>query len=128
MIYCAIIGDIVKSKEIKNRQEIQDRFKRVIEEINNEYSEFIASKFTVTLGDEFQGLLYTPHISYHLIKDINKKMNPIGLVFGVGIGTMDTYFNKELSIGADGPAYHYARKMVGRAKKRKPSVCFFQTP
>lgn len=124
MIYCAIIGDIVHSRQIKNRQAFQDEFKQIISNVNEKYSQYIASNFTVTLGDEFQGLLTSTHMSYKIIKDIKKRLYPINLVFGVGIGEMYTDFSKEISIGSDGPSYHYAREMVEKAKKKKPSICY----
>ncbi len=122
--YCAIIGDIVKSRQYKNRQALQKKFKHTIDEVNLKYTKFIASNFTITLGDEFQGLLFKPYYCFEIIKYIKNKMYPVKFVFGIGIGTMDTNFNKSISIGSDGPAYHYAREMVERAKKKKPSICF----
>lgn len=125
MIYCAIIGDIVSSKKIQDREQVQTKFKKVINDLNKRYFEHIASRFTVTLGDEFQGLLNTPYISYDIIMNIKEEMKPHKMVFGIGIGEMNTSFSKDISIGSDGPAYHYARNMVIRAKKKKPSICYY---
>lgn len=127
MNYCAIIGDIVKSRQIINRSEAQAKFIHVVEElVNEEFKPYIASKFTVTLGDEFQGLLYDKYafMSYEIIKYISLKMEPIMLVYGVGIGCMDVQPNYELAIRSDGPAYHKARTMVTKAKEKKPSICY----
>ncbi len=121
-MFCAIIGDIISSKKYKNRQQLQEKFNQVITEINNEYNSHIASNFTVTLGDEFQGLLLSPYVSYEIIKKIRELFSPVKLVFGVGIGDMHTDFNKEISIGSDGPAYHRARNMVMKAKKKDPTI------
>lgn len=123
MFYCAIIGDIVNSKKIPNRQEIQDLFASVLTEINMEFYNDIASNFTITLGDEFQGLIYKPILSYEIIKKIKQKMSPIEFVFGVGIGEMKTRIERTISIGSDGPAYHYARNMVEKARKSDPQYC-----
>lgn len=122
--YCAIIGDIVKSRQLKNRNDLQYKFKETIKKVNELYDNYIASNFTVTLGDEFQGLLYDPSKFLEIIDYIKKDMHPIQLVFGVGIGPMYTEFSKFTSIGSDGPAYHYAREMVIMAKKKNPSICF----
>lgn len=124
-MYCAIIGDIVGSRKIKNRQEIQDKFNEVLYNANKTYNESIASNFTITLGDEFQGLLTKPSLSLEIIEFIREKMYPIELVFGIGVGKMETKFSKDISIGSDGPAYWYARKMVEKAKSKKPSICYF---
>ncbi len=125
MAYCAIIGDIVRSREISDRQEIQERFIESVAWINRHFENHIASNFTITLGDEFEGLLTAPSLSYEIIKEIKKRMDPVQLVFGVGIGEMDTRFYKDTPLGSDGPAYHYARDMVNRAKNKKPSICYY---
>lgn len=125
MNYCAIIGDIVGSKKITNRQKMQDHFKDVLNDANEKYDKYLASNFTVTLGDEFQGLLIMPSMSIEIVQFIREKMFPVEFVFGIGIGEMATSFSKEHSIGSDGPAYWYARKMVEKAKDKKPSICIF---
>ncbi|HBM81631.1 MAG: SatD family protein [Clostridiales bacterium] len=127
MDYCAIIGDIVKSRELGNRVEVQKQFVGVVEHmVNDKYKEYIASRFTVTLGDEFQGLLYGKYsyLSCEIIKFISQNMKPVKLVYGVGIGGMDIQPDYSIAIRSDGPAYHNARSMVMRAKEKKPSICF----
>lgn len=59
--------------------------------MNDKYKEYIASRFTVALGDEFQGLLYGKYsyLSCEIIKFISQNMKPVKLVYGVGIGGMD---------------------------------------
>ena len=56
-IYVAIIGDIIDSKKIKNRNEVQQKLKHVLSKINQSYDDIIAANFIISLGDEFQGLL-----------------------------------------------------------------------
>ncbi|NLE83252.1 MAG: hypothetical protein GX603_01905, partial [Chloroflexi bacterium] len=53
----AIIGDIIKSKALADRRKTQESLYGVLQQINQRYAEVLASKFTVTLGDEFQGVL-----------------------------------------------------------------------
>lgn len=125
MNYCAIIGDVVGSKKIKNRQSMQALFKDVLDHANLKYDRYIASNFTVTLGDEFQGLINSPSMSIEMIQYIKEKMYPFEFVFGIGIGAMLTAFSKETSVGSDGPAYWYARKMVEKSKDKKPSIRIF---
>ncbi len=63
-MYCAIIGDLINSKEIKNRKELQENLKLLLKNINNKYN-CIETDFTITLGDEFQALLI---IQYDILK------------------------------------------------------------
>ena len=55
--YIAIIGDMRDSREIGHRREVQNKLNSVLGTINEKYNSMIASKFMITLGDEFQGLL-----------------------------------------------------------------------
>lgn len=117
MIYCAIIGDIIDSKKIRDRQAVQDHFKRTLDILNKEYDAHLASNLTVTLGDECQGLLRTPYLWYEIIQKIKNGMGPTRMLFGVGIGEMSTDFEKETSIGADGQPYWSARQMLNELKQ-----------
>jgi SatD family protein len=117
--YVAIIGDIVDSKKIKNRNEIQQKFKNVLSGINAKYAKDIASKFTITLGDEFQGLLKSRNNIMQIITEIEMAMTPIELRFGVGIGDISTDINFDNSLEIDGPAYYRARKMIKEIERKK---------
>lgn len=110
--YVAIIGDIKDSKKISNRSEVQKKLKSILDEINIKYNADISSKFIITLGDEFQGLLCNGANAMHMISDIERKMYPIHIRFGVGVGTITTDVNKEMSLGADGPGYYNARNAI----------------
>lgn len=114
-MYCAIIGDIVKSREIQERRELQHKLEAVLHEINENYADFITAKFTITLGDEFQGLLVSPEKSFEIIDYIKVKLRPIKFRFGIGIGGMSTDI-KVIAIGSDGPAYHVARDALNNVK------------
>ena len=117
--YIAIIGDIRKSKKIENRSEIQKKLKQVLEEINQKYDKEIASNFIITLGDEFQGLLCSGINTMNIITEIERKMYPVKIRFGIGAGAITTEVNKEMSIGADGPGYYKARAAIDFLKENE---------
>lgn len=117
--YTVIIGDIIDSKTIIDRKDSQARFKKVLSEINIKYAKDIASKFTITLGDEFQGLLKNRNNIIKIIFEIEMAMFPINLRFGVGIGDISTDINFEYSSEIDGPAYHRARNMIETLESSK---------
>lgn len=48
---------------------------------------------------------------FHLIDLINHHMD-IPIRFGVGVGSILTDINPDISIGADGPAYWHAREAI----------------
>lgn len=115
--YFVIIADIINSRYILNRLEIQDKYIQLSETLNKKYRGDIASKFVVTMGDEMQGLLEDPINIISIIKDMQTTMYPIKLRFGIGIGTINTKIDFENSIRIDGNAYHRARFCIDQIKE-----------
>lgn len=114
--YIAIIGDIKKSKNIQERKIFQEKLSKTLDEVNQIYSASISSKFTITLGDEFQGLLHSGEHIMNIIQYIKKEVYPVKIRFGIGVGSISTDINYEISIGADGPGYYKARDCVDELK------------
>lgn len=115
-IYFAIIGDVVDSRKIDNRNDVQKQYVEVINRINKKYSEDIASKFLITLGDSFQGLLKKPNHILNIISEIEESIAPYKLRFGIGVGKISTSIVFEDSSLIDGPAYHNARSAIDEVK------------
>lgn len=117
--YIAIIGDIIHSKEIEDRRTVQKQLKELLDEVNIEFSKDITSKFTITLGDEFQGLLSNGMNVMRIIQLIEQRMYPIRIRFGIGIGSITTDIDANMAIGADGPGYYKARDAIEYLKKQE---------
>lgn len=117
--YVAIIGDIKSSKKIENRNYVQEKLKNILKEVNVKYEQDISAKFMVTLGDEFQGLLCNGENVINIVEEIQRKMYPIEIRFGIGVGAITTEINPEMSIGADGPSYYKARNAIEFLKRNE---------
>lgn len=115
--YIAVIGDIVSSKGISERKAILSKLAGILDDINRIYSSDIASKFMITLGDEFQGLFRSGGHTLEVLESIERSMHPVKIRFGIGVGAITTDINPELPLGADGPAYHRAREMIQDLKR-----------
>lgn len=111
-MYIAIIGDMVKSRQLDNRTEVQERLKKVLSDVNNRYEEEIAACFAITLGDEFQGLLKCSDHLIAIIDEIKVAMYPVMFRFGIGFGAITTEIDRGAAIGADGPAFYAARDAI----------------
>lgn len=122
MSFIAIIGDIKDSKELENRREVQQKLNHVLETVNEIYCEDIASNFIITLGDEFQGLLRVCGDVLGIIKYIQRELYPVKLRFGVGFGKIHTAIFRYAAIGADGPAYYAARKMIEELREQEKKL------
>lgn len=118
--YLAIIGDIVDSRHLDNRSSVQSKLEAVLNEINFDYANSIQSKFLITLGDEFQGLLFLTKDAYSIANKILDEMYPVKIRFGIGHGKITTPI-KETAIGMDGPAFYAARQALESLKKSKES-------
>lgn len=108
----AIIGDIINSKKIENRFEVQEQLKIILKEVNCKYKEHIISNWTITLGDEFQVLMKPNLKIFEILDFISYKMSPNEIRYGIGLGSIKTNINYDKSIGADGPAYWNAREAI----------------
>ncbi|MDY0126295.1 MAG: SatD family protein [Anaerolineaceae bacterium] len=108
----AVIGDIIKSRSILDRHKTQQDLQSVLLQINQHHQALLASRFTITLGDEFQGLFKNSRGLLHILDEISFSLQPIRLRFGIGVGTLTTEIDPTTSIGADGPAYWKAREAI----------------
>ena len=73
--YLVIIGDVVKSREIKDRQRFQEIFKNQFEQTAVFEKDNIVSSFTITIGDEFQGVLNNAARMFKFITDLEYSLN-----------------------------------------------------
>lgn len=121
-IYVAIIGDIIDSKKIKNRNEVQQKLKHVLSKINPSYDDIIAANFIISLGDEFQGLLCQQEKVFEIVNDIEMNMFPIKIRFGISVGKIDTDILKNNTLEIAGPAYYNARKSISILNKKKKTM------
>jgi len=140
--YLVIIGDIIKSREIKNREKLQTIFQanlnpeKIRERTNihialSEIVEFenVVSRFTVTIGDEFQGVINSANNLFKFILnfeyDIRNEFNEnLDFRYGFGVGEITTKINKEAAIGMDGPAFYNARESLNLAKRESYKYSF----
>jgi hypothetical protein len=111
-VYYAVIGDVIRSKESPDRRALQSDLEAVLAEVNKHYAHTVASRFVVTLGDEFQGLLNSAWPLLEIIDRIKFSIAPAKVRFGIGIGEIETEINPQASIGADGSAFWKAREAI----------------
>lgn len=110
-MYFMIIGEISSVESMKSRFHEKELLTEVLGKVNARYGDVIASNFTLTVGNEFQGVLSDATPIMEIIDWIRVSMADSGLLFGIGIGDLETRISK-LSIGVDGPAYWNAREAI----------------
>lgn len=111
-MYLALIADVIDSKTVQERFDLQKQLEKTLQTMNELFGEFIASNFTLTLGDEFQALLKADAPVFQIIDTLRSELTPTQLRFGIGLGEIVTDIDPLQSIGADGPAYWNARAAI----------------
>jgi hypothetical protein len=116
----ALIADMVRSRELSRiqRPRVQEKFKDFVGYLNKTYSRNILSRFVITLGDEFQGLLSSATPIPDLMWDIEHRFSDRNLRVGMGFGALDTPVQRE-AINVDGPVLHFARAAIQTAREKR---------
>lgn len=112
----AFIADISASRDLEadDRRAVQERLGDLLDRVNRELDDAILADFTITVGDEFQGLLLRPGVLAELMWRLRDRLPDLRFWTGVGFGSLDTGL-EERAIGMDGPAFHRAREALEAA-------------
>lgn len=124
--YTAVTGDIVKSRQLPNRQNVQACLEKTLTNINRKYRQEITVKFSVILGDEFQGLLSSPRLSYSIAREIQQALYPVRVSFGIGEGPLSTKILSKTS-QMDGLCLVRSRQALLLAKGNSWGTIVYQT-
>lgn len=119
--YIAVVGDVVGSRQVAERGELQSRLLLALGEVNDGHADVVASRFVITLGDEFQGLLLGAEGLQRILARLRAGAFPEELRFGLGLGRLDTPLQPQ-ALGMDGPSFHHARAAVERAERLNTPV------
>lgn len=120
-VYAAITADIVGSTDFykTNGKPLRPIFLDVLAEVNRLHAAQLAVPFTVTLGDEVQGLVSDPADSPHVAYDLRLQLSPLKCRIGVGIGSVVSDL-AESTTQMEGQAFSMSREALGIAERPKP--------
>lgn len=123
--YYIIMADVVSSRSYSG-DALMKEFKSIVEECNEVHKERLLSPFTITLGDEFQGVaasLRSAVESILFLEDRVLAAQPVFLLRYVLVyGAIDTLINPVIAHGMTGPGLAMAREML--TKKRRGRTRF----
>lgn len=117
-----LIADIVKSKEIEERKTFQETLGELLEKLNQESADNIASPYTITLGDEFQAVYNRFDSVFQDIFYILWRLYPVKIRFAFNYDIINTNLNKKTALGMDGPAFHGARSLLTELKQKDETI------
>ena len=123
--YTVIIGDVCGSRRMNAnaRYEGQLFIKSAISQINENFKDCIEAPFTITRGDEFQGVLNNQRYIMPVLTELERLLFPLNLRYGVGTGSIDR-MGSDLPLEMDGPAFHRAGEALHSAKKKKRQIIY----
>lgn len=119
--YVVLMGDIVASRNTESEKNLHSNFNEVIKKINRKYKNKIISPFTITLGDEFQGLVDNLKDAFLIsnemrIELLTKKLN---MRFVIGNAEIDSsIINKENSWNMIGDGLAETRELLNDKKSK----------
>ena len=117
-IFTIIVGDLVGSRNISDRQQLSRKIASVIDQVSKEFRKEFYAPLTLTRGiDEFSGVLKRFNMSYGICRFLNEKVHPHLFRLAVVRGPLDIAITSKDARRIDGPAFHVAADMIQRAKK-----------
>jgi hypothetical protein len=120
--YPILMADMLNSRK-RNSNQLISEFKHLIAAINKKWKKQILSPLTITLGDEFQGLIDTPEnaikIIFDLEEEIIKNTYDIKLRYVLNEGEIETAINNKIAYGMLGKGLTEARENLTKLKSTK---------
>lgn len=109
--YAVLMGDIVGSERAPSVRAMHRAFNAAVDAANDAYAGSIASPLTITLGDEFQGLLRGLARAWDVALDLRMRLllADLSCRFVIGTAELQTPLNKALAWNMMGAGLAAAR-------------------
>ena len=132
-----LMGDVVGSRTLES-QGVQRALSDAVEAINTQFSPpenskqtnrpQILSPLTITLGDEFQGVVSDLAAAVQILFAFEEyrvqEALPFGLHFVTYVGPIDTELNREIAYGMLGPGLTHARSLLTKKGRGRAQFAF----
>ncbi|MGF1453563.1 MAG: SatD family protein [Opitutales bacterium] len=119
------MADVIGSREL-NGEALSAALGGLVSHANKQHRKVIASPLTVTLGDEFQGVVKTLPGSVELLHGLEAQRRaqaadlPFALRYVLHEGTIDSPINSRRAHGMVGPGLTRARELLSDKFRGKP--------
>lgn len=123
--YAVIMGDLVRSERAASIEHLHDRFNAAINHQNTSYQQSLASPLTITLGDEFQGLVMSLASALAIARALRFQLLSEGIEcrFAIGLAEPKTPINPDRAWNMMGPGLARTRSKLD--EKRTQSLYRF---
>ncbi len=126
--YAVLMGDLVGSERAASPKTMHHVFNLAVDAANQRYHARISSPLTITLGDEFQGLLPTLVDAWDVAAAIRLQLlrASVACRFVIGLVELDTPLNPDRAWNMMGPGLGVARDKLN--EKRAENAYRFSLP
>ncbi len=119
-----LLGDVVDSRKLNQREYFQKRLNHACTEINQRYKRDLYADMKIIKGaDEIRCVLKTVENVYNIMDFVWNEIYPQKMRFVLVRGLIDTSLSNRDITQMDGPAFHHASNMMNSLKK---SGLFFE--
>ncbi len=125
--YPIFMGDVVNSSDYDG-EALSKGLKELVENTNTKFSETILSPLTITLGDEFQGILRSVSsgidLLFHFEEELLKTEPDFKLHYVLLLGEIETEINPDIAYEMMGEGLTEARKLLSTKKRNRKRFRF----
>ena len=125
--YPIFMGDVVNSSDYDG-EVLSKGLKELVESTNKKFSKDILSPLTITLGDEFQGILSSVSsgidLLFHLEEELLRTEPDFKLHYVLLLGEIETEINPDIAYEMMGKGLTEARKMLSSKKRNRKRFRF----
>jgi hypothetical protein len=116
--YVTLVGDVVGSKTIQNREAFRRRLQSACDHVNSAFSKDFYAKVKLIKGvDEVSGVLTRLENVYRIIQLIYQTIHPHLSRFAIVYGPLDIGLASKDAARMDGTAFHKAADTIAQLKK-----------
>lgn len=117
-----IMADVISSRQLKEKTAFMAQFKQLTALANTQFGPQIVSPLTITLGDEFQGIVNNAEtllrLMFFLDEQIIAQQLPFALRYALVYGRIDTPINTQIAYEMYGPGLTRAREALKETKDK----------
>ncbi len=114
-MYLALFGDVKRSRDMDNRSVAQQGLLKILDEANERMRDRLAVPFSLSQGDEFQGLLAAPQDAVAGLTEFDRHTHLFDFRYGLGWGEISTSWS-DRTTEMDGSCFHAARNALEHGK------------
>ena len=118
MLLYVLLGDVVRSREVTDREEFRRRLDRACVAVSEQYEDDVYADAKVLKGiDEVAAVLTSLRSAYDIVREFSDRLHPQPIRFALVRGEIDVGLTEGDVATMDGPAFHRADELLERVER-----------